>query len=508
MKATPAKIPIFVSSTVYGLEDLRGELASFLEDLGAEPLLSSESGFPDHRGIPPYVQCLRVLEERALIVIGIIDKRYGKGFDDWGPYPQYQGLSPTHAELRHALNEGKHLLIYVRSDIQSHYDIYRKNRELFASLDLPANLELKTLEMFSEIKLASPVPWIETFRDIRDIKRSIRSRLLHYLLEALIQKERLAQVGSDILVDRILKADRRDLDAVGKVLAMLEDMSEERKDHLRALLEDLYSDELASTSPISDQDVPLASSLPPGQVREVASSSATKSIERLVDIGLNASRTYRDRRIAEGILASAARTRELGDEIVRELQKVMSIETDRTRLGFAASTLSLIYRAKEARLELGSHNVLIVDDNLGEIIWLMDFAVARGYQIATETSEKAAKRRLDAVKKGEESYVLAIIDMMIPMMDFLEMDEFSFDDSFFENSSSSGLRLFRYARHELEISPEDLPMVCLTVREDEEIRLALKDLGIPLFQRVPLSNEESIRPFLESKLPMVRSEAK
>jgi hypothetical protein len=201
------KIPIFVSSAHYGLEDLRGELASYLdEQLGVLPLISSERGFPDYPGIPPYSQCLRVLET-ALIVVGVIDRRYGATFDEWGPYPQYRGLSPTHAELRHALSERKRLMIFVRAEVQGYYDIFRKNRDAFENLALPNGLELGSLRMFEELKLANPAPWIESFRDIRDIKESIRRRLLHDLYDSLKQRETLARLGAEFLLERIVKLD-------------------------------------------------------------------------------------------------------------------------------------------------------------------------------------------------------------------------------------------------------------------------------------------------------------
>jgi hypothetical protein len=50
--------------------------------------------------------CLQTLDECAL-VIGVIDRYYGQAFDDWGPFPRYGGLAPTHAELHHALDTGK-----------------------------------------------------------------------------------------------------------------------------------------------------------------------------------------------------------------------------------------------------------------------------------------------------------------------------------------------------------------------------------------------------------------
>lgn len=229
------KISIFVSSPHYGLEDLRGELASYLAELGVLPLVSSENGFPDHKDLPPYVQCLRVLE-KALMVLGVIDRRYGQKFDDWKPYGRYKGLSPTHAELRHSLSLNKRTLVYHRDNLQGFYEIYKRNKDAFESLDLPDDLEIDVLKMFSEIKHAKPAPWIEAFRDVRDIKQSMRKRLLFDLYEALSRREMLSRSGVEFLLERILKTDS---DLLRRVLTALDAMPESKKRELERYLDTL-----------------------------------------------------------------------------------------------------------------------------------------------------------------------------------------------------------------------------------------------------------------------------
>ncbi len=202
----PNRIRIFISSPHYGLEDLRGELVEYLEKEGLSPVVSSESGFPDHHGLPPYVQCLRELES-CLLVIGIIDRRYGQKFEDWGPFEEYAGLSPTHGELRHAIKMKKRVVVFVRQAVASYYDIYRNNPEEFHSLRLPAGLDMASLEMFRELKLSKPAPWIESFRDVREVKRSIKERLLSDLYEALQQKQSMIESGAALLIEKILHLD-------------------------------------------------------------------------------------------------------------------------------------------------------------------------------------------------------------------------------------------------------------------------------------------------------------
>jgi len=207
------RFPLFVSSTHYGLEDLRAELTDFLESLGVQPYMSSEAGFPDYQGIPPYAGCLRALE-RCLMVVGVLDRRYGRAFQDWEPFPQYKGLSPIHAELRHALAMGKRLVVYVRDDVHAIYELYRRNPEDVAKLKLPENLDIETLELYRELKLAKPAPWIEPFRDIRDLKASLQQRLLNDLYELMLQRETTTNAAISVITEAFVKSDKTLRDAV------------------------------------------------------------------------------------------------------------------------------------------------------------------------------------------------------------------------------------------------------------------------------------------------------
>jgi len=226
---------VFVSSVHYGLEDLRGELASFLESLGVLPFVSSEGGFPDNPRLSPYVQCLKVLEQ-TLIVLAIVDRRYGSRQTDWSPYEQYAGLSPTHAEIRHSIALKKRLLVYYRSEIEGFHSMYSLNKEKFGALNLPQNLDLETLDMFGEIREQNPAPWMESFRDVRDIKESIRKKLLEDLYVALSRREALAHVGAEFLLESALKSDP---DLLRRVLFVIAEMPPEKRESLTDYLDEL-----------------------------------------------------------------------------------------------------------------------------------------------------------------------------------------------------------------------------------------------------------------------------
>src|SRR4051812_45154489 len=145
--------------------------------------------------------------------------------------------------------------------------------------------------------------------------------------------------------------------------------------------------------------------------------------------------------------------------------------------------------------------VLIVEDQVGDLYWLLDLIQSRGYEVVVATNEAAAQQRLRAVKEGTDSFRLAIVDVMVAIKDLKDLA--NLDEQFFEESKGTGIRLCHLARDEdkLGLTAEQLPIVCLTVRDDEEVREAMKTLGIPLYNKAPHTPSESIRVLIEERLP-------
>lgn len=143
--------------------------------------------------------------------------------------------------------------------------------------------------------------------------------------------------------------------------------------------------------------------------------------------------------------------------------------------------------------------VLIVDDQIGDIRWVIDLLSHYRYSVDVETNEEAARRRLDMVSRSEVSYVLAIIDIMVATRDMEDLVEI--DEEFLEESKDTGVRLCEYARKNLQIPPSKLPIVCFSARDDDpELRHALSKLRIPLFSRTPQSVGESLRDYIDKNL--------
>lgn len=145
--------------------------------------------------------------------------------------------------------------------------------------------------------------------------------------------------------------------------------------------------------------------------------------------------------------------------------------------------------------------VLLVDDRAGEIRWLLDLISSRGYTIDLATNQESAMRQLKKVKDGEVSYSLAIFDVMVAIMDLMDIVDLD-DESLYVESRDTGIRLCEYARRELRITDDELPIVCLSARDDPEVKEKLAALGIRLFNRAPQNPEDSIRKYVMDQLPV------
>jgi hypothetical protein len=191
--------PIFISSTDYNLKDLRAELASFLEETGYKPILSSAEGFPDSSpNLEPWESCIPVLQN-SFVMILIVDGWYGKSM----PWPNYNEdmenrlVSPTHGEFLYSHKKLKRMFVFIRTEILAHYQTYLNAIEKHGKVEskkildniLPDHIDFQTLEFVNEIKNKRPVSWITKFDDITDIKKEVKKKLLNQLSEIFLIKE-------------------------------------------------------------------------------------------------------------------------------------------------------------------------------------------------------------------------------------------------------------------------------------------------------------------------------
>ena len=246
-------LQVFVSSTCHELRALRAAIREWLVEHGMTPMMSEEAGFPHISGMPPYATCLRALEECAL-VIGVIDRRYGTQFQDWGPYPQFLNCAPTHAELEHAIALGKQILIYVHQDVGNFYEVWRKNPEAFKTA-APAHLDEATLKMFHELKRHQPAPWITSFNDVADVLKSLRLEFVNQLYVHLRDQEKEAADSAAFLLKKITDAAP---EVREKILAGLNPSLITERDDLQRRLSEIAEEFESATGTAREEKVKLA----------------------------------------------------------------------------------------------------------------------------------------------------------------------------------------------------------------------------------------------------------
>jgi len=180
--------PIFISSTDYNLKDFRAELARFLSELGYRPILSSAEGFPDNSPkLEPWESCIPVLD-KAFVVILVIDGKYGYplNWPNCGDLFKDKKISPTHGEYFYAHKNFKRMLVFIRSEVMTYYQSYRRalkkcnnkidEAEKILSHTLPEYIDFKTLQFIHEVKTTKPIPWIKEFEDITTVKKKFRRK--------------------------------------------------------------------------------------------------------------------------------------------------------------------------------------------------------------------------------------------------------------------------------------------------------------------------------------------
>lgn len=154
------KPSIFVSSTCYDLKQIRQDIREFIEaDLGYEAILSEYDSFPIDSDKDTINNCLRVVEQRADIMVLIVGSRYGY-ITDHGEKALKEALgergTPGNAEY----------IIYVAEKL---IEVYKSDHLWaldFKCISVPEMFE-KLIEYTSELS-KSIIEDIENFIDDYD----------------------------------------------------------------------------------------------------------------------------------------------------------------------------------------------------------------------------------------------------------------------------------------------------------------------------------------------------
>lgn len=142
-----AKPRVFISSTFYDLRQVREDLATFVRDLGYEPVLFE-------RGNVAYGRS-EALENYCYKEIGISDVLVAVIGGRYGSQSKENGYSITQNEIKHALDEGKQVYLFVDKNVYAEYYTYLLNKDTMGMKYRHAD-DIKVYQFLEEV-LALPV---------------------------------------------------------------------------------------------------------------------------------------------------------------------------------------------------------------------------------------------------------------------------------------------------------------------------------------------------------------
>lgn len=176
-----ARIPsIFVSSTCYDLSQVRTDLKLFVEQIGFEPILSEYNSFPLDPNLGTVDNCLRVVQERADILVLIVGGRYG--------YETHNGKSVTNLEYISARQKGIPVYVFVAKSILTMLQFWKDNPEGNFSSIVDST---KLFEFVEKLRGIDNV-WVHGFENVQEIIDTLRKQLAYLFYDSLCFRKKIA----------------------------------------------------------------------------------------------------------------------------------------------------------------------------------------------------------------------------------------------------------------------------------------------------------------------------
>ena len=174
---------IFVSSTCYDLKQIRQDIREFIEeDLGYEAILSEYNSFPIDPDRDTINNCLRVVEQRADIMVLIIGNRYGY-ITDRGE------KSITNLEYLRAKAKGIPIFVFIDQKISNMLPVWQKNKEMDFSSIVDSN---KIFEFVEKVK-DKDSNWVHEFNTGKDIIKCLRKQLAYLVNDSLCLRKHFSK---------------------------------------------------------------------------------------------------------------------------------------------------------------------------------------------------------------------------------------------------------------------------------------------------------------------------
>lgn len=171
---------VFVSSTCYDLKQVRTDLKDFFENqLGFEAILSDFDSFPLDPNIGTVENCVRVVRERADILVLVVGGRYGHITDS--------GKSVTNLEYINARAKGIPVYAFVEKGLLSVLPIWKANPNGDFSNAADSS---KLFEFVEQLREKENI-WVRGFESAQDIVNALRKQIGYLLNDSLKLRQQL-----------------------------------------------------------------------------------------------------------------------------------------------------------------------------------------------------------------------------------------------------------------------------------------------------------------------------
>lgn len=182
------KLTIFVSSTVYGMEELLDRTYSLLTAFGYDVWMSHKGTVPVFSNRTAFENCLTAVEECDLF-LGIITPEYGSGQNKDDP----GFMSITHQELRKAIELGIPRWVLAHDHVVFAWSLLKNLG--YPDKATRSKLKLKKSKVFEDLRIldlyeeaiVDGVPladrfgnWVQKFRSIEDGSLFVTAQFSRY----------------------------------------------------------------------------------------------------------------------------------------------------------------------------------------------------------------------------------------------------------------------------------------------------------------------------------------
>lgn len=215
-----SKPRVFISSTFYDLRLVRLELDKFLRTLGYEPVRNEVGDIPYGKQEALETYCYKEIAN-ADILISIIGSRFGS------PSEGDKARSISNVELKTALNENKHVYIFIEKNVFIEYETYLLNKDKDIEYKYVDNPNI--YRFIEEIKSLPNNNNIKEFETADDITSYLREQFAGLMKQYFIDEQKYRETN-------IIKDINSTADTLKKLVDYIQNTNQDKQEGLKEII--------------------------------------------------------------------------------------------------------------------------------------------------------------------------------------------------------------------------------------------------------------------------------